>query len=177
MTSKLVYTLDTTDETFRDEYAKAMVTAFLKAHGVDPKRFPVGNSIRVMRRESGGFQVRLWQTTSDKAPLCPSCELCLELEQVSVPLAAGVPLVAGHHVYADAPDDLPKAAPEDPVAAAESAYRAALSSLHMATENLSRQVRVRADQLAAAKGEPGSVVARLNNLGLLPADDVQEVAG
>jgi hypothetical protein len=147
----LVYQLDVVDSADRDEIARPMLTAFLKAHGIDPKLFLIGNSISVYRHEDGSFWLETWKAF-DGYPLCETCPSCVRQEKVVAVLAAPVPAVIGSMVFPDS-GDLPVVQAPDRLAAAESAYRAELEVQAGVVRRSSGIVQMRGEQLQALKSE------------------------
>lgn len=138
----LVYQLDTSDDTWRDDLARTMVNDFVTAHGIDPKLFMIGTSLLVYRRADGTFWLHTWQALPDH-PLCETCPSCIRQEPVVVPLAAPVPAVAGA-CFSDLQGANPAVAePVDDLAAAESAYQAVLEGQSRAVERMSQLVAAR----------------------------------
>jgi hypothetical protein len=152
-----VFDLNADDTTFRDEVAKAMVADFVTALGLDVKRFLVGAPLTVFRSEDGSFLVRTWLAVNgedgDTFPLCENCPGCIKQEQVDVPLTARVPAITGSSFWPGEEGSLRLVQHPDHIAAAESAYRAALEEQARAVAQPSRAVqRAQADLAAAQLG-------------------------
>jgi hypothetical protein len=141
-----VYCLDTDEAGNRDPIARSMITTFLTAHDIDPMLFMVGTSFNVYRHADGTFWLETWQARPEW-PLCETCPGCALQDRVEKPLVAPVPIVAGASLFSldgEGPDFVE---PENALAAAESAYRAALEQHAIDVGNSSRMVSRRREEL------------------------------
>ncbi|HEX6969124.1 MAG TPA: hypothetical protein VF174_09980 [Micromonosporaceae bacterium] len=85
--------------TVRDKAAVAAVEEFLRAHGINPLAFVVGNELVVHEHDDGSLWLHTWRVVGNvpvtEAQTCPHCPACIEQEPVEVPLAAPVPMLPG----------------------------------------------------------------------------------
>lgn len=95
---RVVYTLTTSEALNNDEWSREVVTAFLRAHGLDPNRFMIGNPVYVVRQPDDTYIVRTWQAV-EGLPLCEACPSCVAQERVDVPLVHMPPVVGPPHSY------------------------------------------------------------------------------
>lgn len=146
MTTVPIYLLDADDTLFRDETARGLVVDFLNAHGIDPNRFVVGTKIEVRRHDDGGLWVHT-RVAPEGMPVCESCESCVKTRPVVMPLSGPLPAVAWSLLRPADANGVEWAQPADRVAAAESAYRAALETLHRDVRRGSRVASERHEAL------------------------------
>lgn len=155
-----VYEVAVDGATFRDPAVEAVIAPFLEAHGINSKLFMQGTPITVFRLPDGTFELETW-TALPHHPFCDTCPPgCIRRERVVVPLAAPVPVVAGAQVYAVS--DLELVEPSDPIAAAESAYRAALEEMARDASRANELVRQRRrvlQELTLQREQPAPVPA------------------
>lgn len=87
-----------------DADAEAAGKEFLRAHGIEPLTFMIGNVLTVQARCDGSLWLDTWRAIArdeEGSLLCEYCPACVRQERVTVPLIAPVPTALVDGAYVD----------------------------------------------------------------------------
>lgn len=85
------------DDMKDDKAAVAVCGKFLRAHGIEPAAWLIGNELVVRIRCDGSRWLSTWRAVGNESltTLCENCPSCVKQERMDVPLAAPVPMLPG----------------------------------------------------------------------------------